>query len=412
MKLNVKKIVPILFAISTIIILFAPYSGDSTLGNESLRKILKIIVYLFSFVNFILVLISFLKKKSLNLSKILFIASFVSYYILTIFHTYNNNIQMVGLLNLILCIGYGLSDDEIKLNSYKLFRKIWIVISAISVVCYIAYVFKLPIPHNEVIYYNYNVGESYINYFLTFIYKSGSFLRLCGICNEPGLFGTMTAWILCADKLNFKNKGNIIILIAGIFTFSLAFVLIILIYLVIKIFKSVKIRMILLLLLALYIFALPNVHFKNENINNLIDRISIVYDGRLKTARSNTKLDSLVIETLNNHPIFGYGKGYVGSFNFSGLSTYKFFVVDFGIGGCILIWGLLLLSVIVQKNKNIDTVAFIFAFFASIYQGPNIINLPYILILYGGIQYINNDDLEITENIKKQIISVNNVNDI
>ncbi len=402
MKIDVKKVVPIFFVISVLIILFAPYSGDSTLGNDGLRNFLRIIVYLFSFVNFILVLVSFLKNKTLNLSRILFIVSFAIYYILTIFHTYNNNIQIVGFLNLILCIGYGISDDEIKLNSYKLFRKIWIVISLISVVCYISYVLKLPIPYTEVIYYNFDASESYISYFLTFIYKAGSSLRLCGICNEPGGFGTITALLLCASKLNLKDKGNIIMLIAGICTFSLAFVLIILIYLVVKSFKNSKIRIALLVLLALYIFVLPNIHFKNSNINNLIGRLSIVYNGRLLTARSNSELDSLVVETFNKHPIFGFGKGYVRSFNFTGIGTYKSYLVDFGFGGCILFWGLLFLSVIIQKNKSLDLIAFIIVFFASIYQRTDVMNLPYILLLYGGVQYINYNDNKSTKQDEKE----------
>ena len=72
MKVDVKKMYQFFLTISALIILFDYYSGDNSLDNDGL----KIIVYLFIFVNFILVLVSFLNKKSLNFSKILFIATF------------------------------------------------------------------------------------------------------------------------------------------------------------------------------------------------------------------------------------------------------------------------------------------------------------------------------------------------
>lgn len=402
MKFNLKKIVSVFFVISTLIILFAPYGIGSTLGNDYIRSGLRLVLYLLSFVNLGIVSASIIERKKITFSEILFLLSFTIYYIILFFHSYDNSIQITGILNLILCVGFGLSDEENQLNSYKLFKKIWILISLISAVCYISYILKLPIPYTEVIYYNYNAKESYINYGLNFIYKTGDYLRLCGICNEPGAFGTITALLLCADKLNLKNKGNIIMLIAGIFTFSLAFTLMIFIYLIIKCFKNIKILAVLLLLLGGYIFVIPNIQFENENINRLIDRISIVYDGGLKTARSNSELDYLLKVTMNKHPIFGFGKGYVRSFSFGGIATYKIYLVDLGIGGCLLIWGLLLLSVLAQKNRNINVITFLIVFFASIYQRPDIMNLPYVLLLLGGIHFITSNDKEIYTKIKME----------
>ena len=40
---------------------------------------------------------------------------------------------------------------------------------------------------------------------------------------NQGIFGTIIALILCSDKMNLKKKENIILLVAGIMTFSVAF---------------------------------------------------------------------------------------------------------------------------------------------------------------------------------------------
>ena len=302
---------------------------------------------------------------------------------------------------MILCIGFGLSDDESQLNAFKLFRKIWIIISAISIVCYISYILKLPIPYTEVIFYNHNAEETYINYGITFIYKAGNYLRLCGICNEPGYFGTVTALILCADNLNLKKVGNIIMIIASLFTFSLAFALIIFLYLIIKSFKNIKVLAILLLLVGAYIFVIPKLNFENENIIRLIDRLSIIYDGSLKTARSNSVLDSLLEDTMNKHPIFGLGDGYVSSLALKRIGSYKAKLVDWGIGGCLLIWGTLFLSTFLEKKRTISSIAFLIVFFASIYQRFDVMNLPYILLLIGGIQFIASNEINKKISIKK-----------
>ncbi len=401
MKITFKKYVPIFYVMSALIILLAPYAGDSTLGTDGMRKILKFLLYFFAIFNLVIVLISFFTKKKITLSQIMFLLSFAVYFIINSFHIYDYSMQIQKILTLLLCIGFGLADDESQLEAFTLFRKIWIIISTISVICYLSYMFKLPIPYTEVSYYNHSAVQSYISYGLVYIYKVGASLRLCGICNEPGYFGTVTAFVLCADRLNLKKLSNIIMLIAGLCSFSLAYVLIIFIYLIIKSFKNIKILSFLLVLIGIYIFILPNIQFENKNINLLIDRLSFIYDGSIKTARGNSVLEDAFKEAVDKHPIFGFGEYYTSTLELNGSANYKINVVNWGIGGCLLIWGSLLLSALFKRKISINSIAFLVAFLASIYQRSGIMTIVYILLLIGGIQFIANNDKEAEKESKK-----------
>ena len=76
MKINFKKIVPIFYVISTLIILFAPYTEGRTLGSDSMRNFFRLFLYLLSFINIIIVFALTFDKKKITLSKILFLLSF------------------------------------------------------------------------------------------------------------------------------------------------------------------------------------------------------------------------------------------------------------------------------------------------------------------------------------------------
>ena len=143
MKITLKKFVPIFYVISALIILFAPYSSDSTLGTDGMRKILRILLYFFAIFNLVIVFISFFSKKKITLSQIMFLLSFTIYFIINSFNIYDNSIRITGILSLLLCIGFGLADDDSQLEAFTLFRKVWIIISIISAVCYLSYVFNL-----------------------------------------------------------------------------------------------------------------------------------------------------------------------------------------------------------------------------------------------------------------------------
>ena len=213
--------------------------------------------------------------------------------------------------------------------------------------------------------------------------------RLCGLFNEPGYLGTVLALVLCADKLNLKRKSNWILLIAGFMTFSLAFLLLLAIFLVFLIRKRPVLMIMLILFLILYVFILPYVQFSNPTIQAFINRIMIV-DGTLAgDNRSNIYVDSTLSNLLNSTDAFwGYGTGYSSTADFGSVSTYKTYVIDYGVIGFILVYGSLLLASLFKTKRTWYIVAYISCFFISIYQRPYVFSIVYFVILFGGIEYI------------------------
>ncbi len=383
------NIILYLYAISAIIILYAPYQIDSTLGNNSLRIVLRSFLYLIALSGLLFGISKKIKNSSINIRIIFYLLSFVVYFLLTTFHSYDGKISITGVLTLTLAIGFCFFEDKNKQETFEIFKKIWFVICIIAIICFVSYSFGLFLPYKIKAYYSLVSGDLYIDYTLSFLYKSGSIVRLCGICNEPGFFGTITALILCTEKVRLNNRRNIIMLIAGFLTFSLAFMLIIMIYLLLRSWKDKKVFIVIMLIMIIYFLVIPNIEFKNANINRLLDRLTISETGFKGDNRSNDKLDMIYEQTIKENPIFGKGVNYVSSLKIHGVSSYKSFIVDFGIVGSLLIWGFLLLSVIYKNNSSINNIAFVIVFFISIYQRPNIFVLPYQIVLLGGMQYIN-----------------------
>lgn len=388
MKINIKKYIPLFLTIAGIISIFAPFQTNSPLGSDSLRNLLKIISYILVGISFLITITYTIKNRIKNeISIILSLLSFISYFLLSVFHTVDNNIEFSGLLILIACITYVLLDNDTKKKTFELFKKTWIIISAISIICYLSYVLNGFIPYHITKYYSlrYYSTDIYISYGISFLYESGKFVRLCGITNEAGFFGTICALLLCADRVKIKNKGNIIIVIAGFLTYSFAFYMIILAYLLLKSFKDIKAFVIVLIVIISYLFIIPNIKFNNPNIDYLIERFTIK-EGRFKgDNRSNEMLDNAFYYTLKKHPVLGMGKGYVSKNQIGGVSSYKTYIVEYGVLGFILIYGLLICSAIIYNRKNYYGLLYIIVFFLSVYQRPNIIILPYMILLFGGI---------------------------
>ena len=241
LKINKEKFCSIIFVMCALMIIFAPYQSDSTLSLTSslLSNIFKVLLYTFTGLNIILIIFPILKYKKTILRKDLFqTIPMIIFVIISSFHTYDGSISFSGFLFSLLWIMFALAPDNIKKRTFIYFKNAFIIICIASIICYLSYDLNLFLPYKVVNYYNNNaIVENYIDYKFIFLYRASSsisLVRLCGICNEPGYFGTICALILCASSLNLKKKSNIIILIAGFLTFSLAFIITLVIYLLLK----------------------------------------------------------------------------------------------------------------------------------------------------------------------------------
>ena len=333
------RISAILFVVIAIILIAAPYQGDSTLGSNSLRTLMRALIYFLSSINVLIVLYSIIKDKKTYSINIVAILPILILFIMTRFNTYNEMANSSSIIYLVLWSLYCLSSNEVKSDTYKIFKKIWVFICIAGIICYFSYKFNLFLPYNSVSYYVRTAFTSYIDYKFIYLYKYMDSIRLCGICNEPGYFGTFCALILCASRLNLRDRQNILIFIAGIFSFSFAFYLIIIFYLLLKSWKNIRSFIVVLLVFLFYIFALPNIHTNNEQINRFLERFIITESGLSGDNRSTDKLNLIYKYTISSKPFFGMGNGYVKSHYVGEALTYKTYLIEYGIFGCLLLWG-------------------------------------------------------------------------
>ena len=387
------KHLAILFTISAIIQLYAPYQSDSPMRNVTVNTLLVLLQYGIVMIAAILIWM----HKTITLENVVFIIPCVIATLFPIINSYINS-GFSGLLMLLLMISFLLLDSVDRYQTLVYFKNTWLIICVIGIFCFLSYLLSLPLPYRELNYYNMslenlNVHQRYISYGIVFLHKQNTMIRLCGICNEPGLFGTISALLLCVDDLNFKNKENWIILIASILSTSVASVLIIAIYMMLKCRRDIKVFMLIVCGILLYIFFLPKVQTGNPAIDYMLQRLVLTDNGLAGNNRSNAILDSLLKQTIQQKPIWGYGNGYAGT-KTSGVSSYKMYIVNYGIFGFFIMYGALLLSAIFGNQKNKVGLCFIIVFFASIYQRPNVFNLYYMILLFGGIAYIKNNEEE------------------
>lgn len=396
LKINKEKFCSIIFVMCALMIIFAPYQSDSTLSLTSslLSNIFKVLLYTFTGLNIILIIFPILKYKKTILRKDLFqTIPMIIFVIISSFHTYDGSISFSGFLFSLLWIIFALAPDNIKKRTFIYFKNAFIIICIAGIICYLSYDLNLFLPYKVVNYYNNNaIVENYIDYKFIFLYRASSsisLVRLCGICNEPGYFGTICALILCASSLNLKKKSNIIILIAGFLTFSLAFIITLVIYLLLKYLKDVRTIILTVLLTCFYLFLLPNIYTGNPTIDRFIQRMTITDEGLAGDNRTTDELEYVFNDVVKNKPLFGYGEGYLKTQNLKGgVSSYKTYIIQYGFVGCILLWGSLLLAAL-YKNKNYLSIIYIIVFFINIYQRPNIMTLQYQILLFGGLAFIN-----------------------
>lgn len=408
-RINKEKFCSIIFVICALMIIFAPYQSDSTLSLTSslLSNIFKVLLYTFTGLNIILIIFPILKYKKTILRKDLFqTIPMIIFVIISSFHTYDGSISFSGFLFSLLWIIFALAPDNIKKRTFIYFKNAFIIICIAGIICYLSYDLNLFLPYKVVNYYNNNaIVENYIDYKFIFLYRASSsisLVRLCGICNEPGYFGTICALILCASSLNLKKKSNIIILIAGFLTFSLAFIITLVIYLLLKYLKDVRTVILTVLLTCFYLFLLPNIYTGNPTIDRFIQRMTITDEGLAGENRTTDELEYVFDDVVKNKPLFGYGEGYLKTQNLKGgVSSYKTYIIQYGFVGCILLWGSLLLAAL-YKNKNYLSIIYIIAFFVNIYQRPNIMTLQYQILLFGGLAFIN-AKLRVKENANNTV---------
>ena len=338
-----------------------------------------------------LVLLSFfvsigMGKMKIDTKSILLCLFPFFYYIFSLFDNYKDS-GVISILVIAIIALFILSDKLTKVQVFGLFRAVLSVISILGIICYLAHFLGLSLPHYRADYYD-NDRYYYIYYYFSVLVECGDLVRLCGLFNEPGYFGTILALVLCInnDNGNVKvDRYSILFFIAGVLTFSMAFFVTIGIYYLLQKTNKPSSWIIIIFFVAFFLFVLPNIHTGSDNLDMFIQRFSFGEEGFAGDNRSNLSLDLILLDTLlNGHALFGQGMGYTGSLELN-VSSYKCVIIDLGLVGFILLYVLFFMTMLIRYRKISNTYPFIIVFFLNVYQRPYIYTIIYFIVLFGGL---------------------------
>lgn len=328
------------------------------------------------------------------------ITSVLVFWFLRVFDNYNlggfNGIMFLMLMVFLFIDKYSMQEIYIK------YRKVMIVVSVLGIIAYINVIYQV-FPMEVYPYYEGMEGTIYLAMGPIYVYANAETgIRLCGIFNEPGYLGTVLALILCVEKYNLRNKGNVVMLIASICTMSFAFYLISFLYLFFKNIGNIKkimigVASVVTVLVLLNLFPLfVNIEEISPGVENLISRFSVTENGKFS---GDNRTDLYVDEAFekifySEKIIYGNGGGYARSIASKGTSSIVLMIVDYGFLGIVITYGTLLLSSLVFNKVTVSSLAYILVFFISTYQRPDIFGLIYFVLLFGGLARISSMEME------------------
>ena len=205
--------------------------------------------------------------------------------------------------------------------------------------------------------------------------------RLMGPFDEPGVVGTICAFLLAANRFKINSKVDILILFYGILSFSLAFYFLVLFFLLVVSMRRPHYLLIIFLMSA---FVFPAAHYNETIYKYTLDRVKISGGEISGDNRENESLSEAFLRWKDSD-IEGFLFGIPGYEN-SGESTWKSIAITSGLLG--VMNGVLILMLAIfttRRDFDIYVIAFLLVFTASIYQRPDVINPFYIFIFCCGV---------------------------
>lgn len=301
---------------------------------------------------------------------------------------------------------FVLLPEDIQRSSYRVYYNVFVYSLIIPIIIYIFVHVGINIPYitleapeqlktyNGIYYKLYPLAVQWNHNYNPLYYG----MRMCGIYNEPGVVGTFSALLLCIEEYKFKGKWkNIILLIAGMFSFSIAFYLLTALFFTIQIISMNPKHIIVLLSIVLTYVVFINIPINNPSIARVQKRLTIAENGLVGNNRTNMMYDKVFNEFVEGNfirVIFGNGASEIEDIleerNIDA-STYKNLIYNYGILGFIgqILWILcyaLYLSKNSKKSEKLYVFTFVLILFANMYQRPFMFSLQYYTILIGGLK--------------------------
>lgn len=317
------------------------------------------------------------------------IAALVAYIILSYYQCIVNGDNVKGLFaNIFRVITFAgvlmLPHDRLE-KIVEFLAKSMGLLLAVSLSGFLFILLGIHIPSAEV---DYQDGTyEYFNYyfFLVNINDFRGFPRFSSVFIEPGYLGATVCFLLMNQKGKWKKWYNVMMIIAGIITFSLTFYILFVAICFMHLWldrKAIIMKGALLCLLVLGVVGLSLVYNDGDNfVNDLILSRLEMNDGELEgNDREAADFEGKFNRLISSSDIF-FGRD-VAELDW-GNSGARVYVYDFGIVGLFLVMILYFYTMITGSDRRAIICASVLSFLIFLTQG-NPIWLCYYLPLYSA----------------------------
>jgi hypothetical protein len=298
-----------------------------------------------------------------------------------------------------------LADDEVKHHAFHYFSSAFALslVPGIIAIALLALGIDLPwhtlpteranydiLIGTEPTYYRQYLGSVMLNTQI-FPVARGWIGRLHGMYEEPGVVGTFAALLLAADGGRLRRSAqNVILLIGGLLSFSLGFYVIMFLYLLLRrplhtVAASGGIIAVLV----------SSSTFRDAPIVQafFLNRLAFSGGRFLGDTRVTGLFAAMYHDFWNadlSTRLFGSPQDVSLLVN-TGTFSYKLIFFSYGVAGAAALFAFLAISTMsVSRGKAALTLLIVFLI--SIYQRPNVLMLPYLLVLLGGAVHLRRAD--------------------
>lgn len=247
-----------------------------------------------------------------------------------------------ALVNYIIVVSLISLRKNILTSCLSFIVKALAIILFVSMICYVLYLFHVPLPHTTIVMGENSLFSTLENYYtFVFIKNSIGATRFFSIFLEPGYLTLGIAPLLFLYKYNVRNKYIAILLAAQILSFSLAGIILLafgLTYCVLLGSGKGRILTLFKSLLVITIFCIPlyNVLGREYFDEKIFNRLEIVNGKLAGDDRYSLSLEHKYDKLIESSDKW-IGTYYDTKSSESGNSGYKLFVVQHGVIGLLLV---------------------------------------------------------------------------
>ncbi|MHA8084013.1 hypothetical protein U8695_00410 [Aquirufa antheringensis] len=332
---------------------------------------------------FVLLFKRILAKKFIKINFLVLTSCLIFFFI---FYQYFQKISISSSVTIIVFFLLNfLSEDEKCLILEKITSVLALII-AVSLPLWLINQFYYKFPFGYEMNYGDWKGDDGVtileNYYF-FIQEKHDFLnRFYSVFDEPGVLSTLASFILFANKYNFRDKRNIIILLGAFFSYSLTFILLTIIGLILyNIRKPVFFIKFVSLVLVSGVLLFPILKDNATFNTSIISRV-LVLNSSIEERTSDNLKSYFSGYVTSVDVILGKGLAFLGSrSDLRGQGYQKFFIENGLIGSLLII--LMYFSFI--KKGGFIVYGYLILFLLSLIQRPFLFTPWQIIVFAVGI---------------------------